>query len=693
MATSSNSGPAENDLERGGAGQSRGGSIPRIIRDTTFKIIPFCCFCLVVFSVGAILVSTLAFDKPTPHKGTIVISILLLSFFALFCMGFVYLYLRKTRPKSLGPTGSSRRNGCRNYRAQDYAQGTTRVPKRSSGEINPAVPRGANGGLTDSDTLRVQPPSPNTYRRGAEDHGSVPRHDNEPHEVGKSIHQQNRHLAQQQGHQMDKGGHRRSSRSVQLSDPEVSRLHTERGRNVSIQTNATSATLPRYKTLHSNTQNTQEDPLDLPPVGGRVQSPSIVSNGRQTIGSGSHVGQPIPRRPVRGPRDMPRDGTPSQVPSLNVEIPEPSLPSSPDPTRERQGKLKDPDLGEYTRNTPGSRIGGSERRRLGRNGHVSPWPYIPATGQGMSIQDKRDSVKGVLRFYGYSDVGDSKQGHDIPPVSRRQHPIPVGDSSSPAQAGSNDKALNAKNKQRPPYPEYDMSDYAGALRDSSRPGDHGQLRAVGSGSSSANTRGKLRVMITSASDEDDDPQASRQEDRKPVHQTDNKLHIAGTRSSLEVADAVNIISPGRTLAGPTPPGPPTPNQSEGFNPRHLSAVPEPLKIANKNQPIDTVSPSSDYNPLGYNLEMKPQLPTPALFTKPRPPTMPSRPAVSEDEEEEEGVGGNRKEASGTLVWKQGHERIKGRRGGDHRRPQIPERRSSRKSRRGGSNTSTGLHIG
>ncbi|RWA08760.1 hypothetical protein EKO27_g6336 [Xylaria grammica] len=390
---------------------------------------------------------------------------------------------------------------------------------------------------------------------------------------------------------------------------------------------------------------------------------------------------------------MPRDGTSSQVPSLNVEIPEPSLPSSPDPARKRLGKLKDPDLGEYTRNTPKPRIGGSERRRLGLNGDVSPWPYIPATDQGMSMQDKRDSVKGVLRFYGYSDVGDSKPGHDKPPVSRRQHPVPVGDSLASAQAGSNDETLNVKNKLRPPYPEYDMSDYAGALRDLSHPKDHGQLRAVGSGSSSANTQGKLRVMITSASDEDDDPHASSQEDRKPVHRTGNESHTTGTRSSLEVADAVNSISPGSTLTGPKPPGPPTPNQSEGFNPRHLSAVPEPLKIANKNQPRDTGSPSSDYNSLSYNLEMKPQLPTPALFTKPRPPTMPSRPPVSEDEEEEEGVGGSRKEAAGTLLWKQGHERIKGRRGGDHRRPQIPERRSSRKSRRGGSNTSTGLHIG
>ncbi|KAI5924721.1 hypothetical protein F4810DRAFT_663070 [Camillea tinctor] len=68
------------------------------VRDITYKIIPFCCVFLVVFSVGAILISTLEYEKPVPQQATIVISSMLGAFFLLFCIGGTYLYHKKHYP-------------------------------------------------------------------------------------------------------------------------------------------------------------------------------------------------------------------------------------------------------------------------------------------------------------------------------------------------------------------------------------------------------------------------------------------------------------------------------------------------------------------------------------------------------------------------------------------------------------------
>ena len=68
------------------------------VRDFTYRVVPLCIMILVVFSDGAILVCTLAFDKPIPKKGVIVISAMLAVLLFLFSIGWLYIYHRKHYP-------------------------------------------------------------------------------------------------------------------------------------------------------------------------------------------------------------------------------------------------------------------------------------------------------------------------------------------------------------------------------------------------------------------------------------------------------------------------------------------------------------------------------------------------------------------------------------------------------------------
>ncbi|KAI1776406.1 hypothetical protein F4818DRAFT_379727 [Hypoxylon cercidicola] len=98
----------ETDLEEG---QSAFNKPRRIsyVRDITFKIIPFCALCLILFSAGGILIATFAYDRPIPQQGTIVVSILLLIFLCLFCVGGGYLYIKKRYPPLIkGPNAPDR---------------------------------------------------------------------------------------------------------------------------------------------------------------------------------------------------------------------------------------------------------------------------------------------------------------------------------------------------------------------------------------------------------------------------------------------------------------------------------------------------------------------------------------------------------------------------------------------------------
>ncbi|KAI2470265.1 hypothetical protein F4781DRAFT_441886 [Annulohypoxylon bovei var. microspora] len=108
MTTAVTTSALQSDLEKGQAEPSRT-RLTSYVRDITYKVIPFCIVFLVVLSIGAILITTLNFKEVLPSKETVVVSIMLLVFFLLFCIGGMYLYCRKRyRPLNKGPNAPDR---------------------------------------------------------------------------------------------------------------------------------------------------------------------------------------------------------------------------------------------------------------------------------------------------------------------------------------------------------------------------------------------------------------------------------------------------------------------------------------------------------------------------------------------------------------------------------------------------------
>ncbi|RYP00164.1 hypothetical protein DL764_006595 [Monosporascus ibericus] len=81
------------DLEKGYGKHDRVAA--HCVRDVTYRVIPICAVILVFFSDGAILVCTLAFDKPVPRQGAVGISIMLAVLFFLFGLGGMYVYWKE----------------------------------------------------------------------------------------------------------------------------------------------------------------------------------------------------------------------------------------------------------------------------------------------------------------------------------------------------------------------------------------------------------------------------------------------------------------------------------------------------------------------------------------------------------------------------------------------------------------------
>ncbi|RYP73293.1 hypothetical protein DL771_003722 [Monosporascus sp. 5C6A] len=81
------------DLEKGHGKHDRVAA--HYVRDITYRVIPICAAILVFFSDGAILVCTLAFDKPVPRQGVVGISITLAVLSFLFGLGGMYVYRKE----------------------------------------------------------------------------------------------------------------------------------------------------------------------------------------------------------------------------------------------------------------------------------------------------------------------------------------------------------------------------------------------------------------------------------------------------------------------------------------------------------------------------------------------------------------------------------------------------------------------
>ncbi|KAI1458428.1 hypothetical protein F4805DRAFT_474438 [Annulohypoxylon moriforme] len=108
MATAVTTSVLQSDLEKGQIEPDRT-RMTNYVQDITRKYIPFCIGFLIVLSIGAILVITLDFHEVIPRKEIIVVSIMLLVFFVLYCIGRVFLYHRKRYPPlTKGPNAPDR---------------------------------------------------------------------------------------------------------------------------------------------------------------------------------------------------------------------------------------------------------------------------------------------------------------------------------------------------------------------------------------------------------------------------------------------------------------------------------------------------------------------------------------------------------------------------------------------------------
>ncbi len=120
------------NLENGYDGHNR--VRPDYLQDFTYRVIPLCAVILVFFSDGAILICTLAFDRPLPRKGVIVVSGMLAVFFAIFGIGGMFIYRRRYHPPlSKDPNCPGRtlrsRSGSRQGRMRKAATWVTSVAK------------------------------------------------------------------------------------------------------------------------------------------------------------------------------------------------------------------------------------------------------------------------------------------------------------------------------------------------------------------------------------------------------------------------------------------------------------------------------------------------------------------------------------------------------------------------------------
>ncbi|KAI3339782.1 hypothetical protein F4824DRAFT_508000 [Ustulina deusta] len=657
MATNPSSGVAEGDAEKEAVDGWRRDISPstRVVRDVTYKIIPFCSFLLVVFSIGAILVSTLSFDKPVPHQGALVISILLLSFFLLFGVGFIYLHFRKPRPhlsKCFNTTDGSR---------QDV---NSVAGIRHSDKANNPVPRGSEDDLIRSDTLRDQAPSLNTYRKGAEESDGITQRQNVLHELQGSTNQRGHNLAQQHEHQTNKSDRALPSNPTRRDGPEAGQFPSDGGHNGSIQTNITPKPHDRRAYAHPNTHDTHENPLGSPSVGNLAQPPSVVGTMHHTAGPRNHRGIPIPPRLVRGLRDVPRHSASSQLPSLGREVPGPALPTSPDSAGVRSPQLQSPALEARSRDTapPKPQTKTGERQRLDGQDDVSPWPRPPAKGKKMNKARDEPSIPPGHR---------TTEGRLAPPL---------GASMASVQASLEREAPSARTKKPSPYAEHDATGFTAQIQKPPQPKAREAPQVMGPGWLTG-TRGPLRVVNVTASDDGPDPAEPEQARQKPMSRQGSEAHPRRRSLSSETADGMrgDVLDPSASTC----------SRIRGFGPRRLSAVPEPLRLVNKDERAGARHGPEAEEEDDDAPELPRPIPTPVLVTRPRPPTIPCRPPIYADGGGDDGG----EEVPKTPVRAPRQKPIRGLGGGGLHRPRVPQRSSSRKAKRGASNTSRSVHVG
>ncbi|TRX89106.1 hypothetical protein FHL15_010023 [Xylaria flabelliformis] len=334
MATHSNSGPANGEIERVGRGAQPDISYStRAVRDITYKVIPFCSLFLVIFSTGVVITSTFAFDKPVPRQGTIVISSMLLSLFILFSIGFMYLNFRKSWPHKsnyCGLPGFLQQASPSNHndRSKNKIAPTTIGPDIEM--TDHAGPRDSGYRIIPSDVLQDSAPSPKTYRKRTEEHQyAAAQGQNMVYELHGSTPQQVRYPTQRYARQDDKASRPGPSNMARDGGLEEHQLFSGGRHSTYMPASMGSKNYMNQTSSRPDTGEIQKATRQLPPVGDLKRSSAVTGNIYQTVGIQDYRGLPIQQSlPTRKPQYTHRHEISSQGPSISMQAYEPSPISS-----------------------------------------------------------------------------------------------------------------------------------------------------------------------------------------------------------------------------------------------------------------------------------------------------------------------------------------------------------------------------
>ncbi|KAI2633876.1 hypothetical protein GGS21DRAFT_490789 [Xylaria nigripes] len=558
-----NSGLVEDDLERGEYGRYDGSHRTKLVRDMTYKIIPFCGSFLVVFSIGAILVSTLAFNKPIPHQGTLAVSIILLTFFVLFCVGFMYLYLRRFRLHASG-----------NARQISWPPGSTKGISRTFREslghsvshddaANSAVIQGTNGGLFRSDNLRDPVPSPNTYNRQEREQREA---DRTQCELGTSVNQPARPPEQQQARDVGNG------RGPRQED---------------------AASMPRhYRThLHHGAQASQKYHTGRLPRDVRAQSLSVEGNLHHAVPL-RHTMKSTSQWPTTDGRQYQYEQrSRSKKPGVDTQELGSPFPTTPRPTMTRPPQVQSPGLGTqlgdaaaalpantWTRN--------GEGQQYVSNDGSGPQPRVPPLGP-RKMNVARDKVSAPSKVYN----AKREPGRTAGSVDSQ--------SSGPRNIGR-------------------IPDFQASIHQSMRQSNSQQDPGHNPNLPSTNVQTIPATFATSSLSHNNNAAAT-------SHEGGPERSTQWRAFSYDITDSTEDIHQDTKKQNPTHQTPAS-FQTRGFVPRHPSAVPEPLRLVDKSKRKEKGKTRADAHtaqtPKDHREEVNPEIPTPTASRRPQSPISP-----------------------------------------------------------------------
>ncbi|KAI0546343.1 hypothetical protein F4679DRAFT_598765 [Xylaria curta] len=387
MASDSNSGPANGEIERAGRGSQPDISYStRAVRDITYKVIPFCALFLVIFSTGAVITSTFAFDKPIPRKGAIAISSILLSLFILFSIGFMYLKFRKSWPH---------KSHHRGYADLSHQTSPSDRSDRFQNKRNPAAivsniemtnyagSRDLEGRIVSSDALRDPAPSPNTYRRKNEEHQDATQGQNMAYELPGSTPQQGSYPAQRYARQDDETSRPGPSNMARDGGLGVHQLFSDGRNNRRIPKSMASKIYVTQTSSRPDASEIRKTPRQLPPVGDIERSSAMTGTIYQTE-----------------PQYTQRQEISSQGPNINLKAYEPSPVSSQASVRTGPRQFPSPlsDISVWSTGVPRSPAKTSEQRGREDPANAFPWPTGKPTEMG--TQDGRALPRPVIQLDG-----------------------------------------------------------------------------------------------------------------------------------------------------------------------------------------------------------------------------------------------------------------------------------------------------